>query len=220
VADGVGKENRACGVGMVPTTCVTRQRSPLPPVRALAHHGLAWAEPTRAAGGMAIELPPVTGKGEPMDGPKHSMTWDEIVRRVGSSFGASEWVVVTQSVIDAFAAATHDHYFLHVDPARASATPFKGTIAHGLLTLSLLPAMGYQVCPYIEGARYPLNYGFDKVRFVAPVPVGSRVRAHFVLRRAETIRADQRQLLYDATVEVEGSERPALVAAWLMRYVV
>jgi acyl dehydratase len=219
VADGVGKENRACGVGMVPTTCVTGQRSPLPPVRARAPRlGVGRADANGRRHGDKVSA--VTGKGEPMDGPKHSMTWDEIVRRVGSSFGASEWFVVTQSVIDAFAAATHDHYFLHVDPARASATPFKGTIAHGLLTLSLLPAMGYQVCPYIEGARYPLNYGFDKVRFVAPVPVGSQVRAHFVLRRAETIRADQRQLLYDATVEVEGSERPALVAAWLMRYVV
>ncbi|MGZ8273226.1 MAG: MaoC family dehydratase [Burkholderiaceae bacterium] len=148
------------------------------------------------------------------------MAWDEIGRRVGSNFGASEWVLVTQSMIDAFADATADHYFLHVDPARASTTPFKGTIAHGLLTLSLLPAMGYQVCPYVEGARYPLNYGFNKVRFVAPVPVGSRVRAFFVLRQAETIGADQRQLRYDATVAIEGSERPALVADWLMRYVV
>jgi acyl dehydratase len=155
-----------------------------------------------------------------MDGPKDSMAWAEIERRVGSSFGVSDWVVVTQSMIDAFAEATADHYFLHVDPDRASATPFKGTIAHGLLTLSLLPAMGYQVCPYVEGARYPLNYGFNKVRFVAPVPAGSRVRASFVLREAETVRADQRQLLYDATVEIEGSDRPVLVAEWLMRYVV
>jgi acyl dehydratase len=155
-----------------------------------------------------------------MDGPLHSMTWDEIERRAGSSFGASEWVVVTQSMIGAFADVTDDRYFLHVDPERASATPFKGTIAHGMLTLSLLPAMAYQVCPYVEGARYPLNYGFDKVRFVAPVPARSRVRASFVLREAKAVRADQRQLRYDATIEIEGSERPALVAEWLMRYVV
>lgn len=155
-----------------------------------------------------------------MDGPIHRMPWDEIARRVGSSFGASAWVVVTQSMISAFADATDDHYFLHVDSDRATATPFKGTIAHGLLTLSLLPAMGYQVCPYVEGARYPLNYGFNKVRFVAPVPVGSRVRAHFTLRQAETVRAEQRQLVYDAAVEIEGSDRPALVAEWLIRYVI
>ena len=155
-----------------------------------------------------------------MDGPIHLMPWDEITTRVGSSFGTSAWVVVTQSMISAFAEATDDHYFLHVDPDRATATPFKGTIAHGLLTLSLLPAMAYQVCPYVEGAHYPLNYGFNKVRFVAPVPAGSRVRAHFVLRQAESIRADQRQLLYDATVEIENSDRPAVIAEWLMRYVI
>ena len=155
-----------------------------------------------------------------MDGPLHSMTWLEIERRAGSSFGASGWVVVTQSMIDAFADVTDDHYFLHVDAERAGATPFGSTIAHGLLTLSLLPAMAYQVCPYVEAARYPLNYGFDKVRFVAPVPAGSRIRGSFVLREAQTIRADQRQLRYAATIEIEGSDRPAVVAEWLMRYVV
>lgn len=155
-----------------------------------------------------------------MDGPIHSMPWDELEKRVGSSFGPSAWVVVTQPVISSFADATGDHYFLHVDAERAAATPFNGTIAHGLLTLSLLPAMAYEVCPYVEGARYPLNFGFNKVRFVAPVPVGSRLRGHFALRRAERIRADQRQLIYVATVEIEGSARPALSAEWLMRYVV
>jgi len=155
-----------------------------------------------------------------MDGPIRSMPWPEIEQNVGKCVGTSAWVVVGQSMIDAFADVTDDHYFLHVDAGRAAATPFGRTIAHGLLTLSLLPAMGYQVCPYVEGARYPLNYGFNKVRFVAPVPVGSRLRGNFVLRTAEQIRSDQRQLVYDATVEIDGHDRPALVAEWLMRYVI
>jgi len=154
-----------------------------------------------------------------MEGPLHSLPWHEIERKVGSTVGTSAWVVVDQSTIGAFADITDDHYFLHVDAERAAATPFGRTIAHGLLTLSLLPAMAYQVCPYVEGARYPLNYGFNKVRFVAPVAVGSRVRGHFVLRAAEQIRSDQCQVVYDASIEIENHDRPALVAEWLMRYV-
>jgi len=155
-----------------------------------------------------------------MDGPVASCSWDALVARVGTSMGASDWVSVDQSMIDAFADTTRDRYFLHADPVRAAATPFKGTIAHGMLTLSLVPAMSYEVCPYLEGARYPLNYGFDRVRFVAPVPVGSKVRAVFVLRRADVIGPEQRQLTYDVTVEVEGQGRPAIVAVWLTRFIV
>jgi acyl dehydratase len=122
-------------------------------------------------------------------------------------------------MIDAFADITGDHYFIHTDPQRAAQLPFGGTIAHGFLTLSLLATMGYQVCPYVQGARYPLNYGFNRVRFVAPVPVGARVRARFVLRATEVIATDQRQMVYDVTVEIEGTDRPALVAEWLTRAV-
>jgi acyl dehydratase len=147
------------------------------------------------------------------------MAWQELVRRVGEDFGVSSWIVVTQPMIDAFAGVTRDGYFLHVDPARAAATPMGTTIAHGMLTLSLLPALGYEVCPYVEGARYPLNYGFDRVRFVSPVHVDARVRARFVLREAATVSAVQRQLRYDATIDIEGSDKPALVADWLTRYV-
>jgi acyl dehydratase len=153
-----------------------------------------------------------------MQGPIRTMPWDELVARVGTDFGTSGWITVTQAMIDAFADVTDDHYFLHVDPVRAAVPPFSGTIAHGFLTLSLLAPMGYQVCPYVEGARYPLNYGFDRVRFVAPVPSGSRVRGHFVLRAAEPVGADQRQLTYEVTVEREASDRPTLFAAWLMRF--
>jgi acyl dehydratase len=132
--------------------------------------------------------------------------------------GVSEWIAVDQPMIDAYARLCGDGFYLHVDPVRAAALPFGGTIAHGLLTLSLLPLMSYQVCPYLEGARYPLNYGFNRLRFVAPVPVNSRLRAHFVLHSAEFVGADQRQLRYDVTVQIEGRSKPALVAEWLTRF--
>jgi acyl dehydratase len=154
-----------------------------------------------------------------MQGPIHRMSWDALAARVGTEIGTSDWITIDQQMIDAFANTTHDRYFLHVDPVRAAATPFGGTIAHGLLTLSLLPMMSYQVCPYVDGARFPLNYGFNRLRFVAPVPVGSRIRGHFVLRQAEVVALDQRQLLYEVRVEIEGQDRPALVADWLTRFV-
>jgi acyl dehydratase len=153
-----------------------------------------------------------------MEGPVSSMSWEALAARVGTEIGTSEWITVTQPMIDTFAQVTGDEFYLHVDPQRAAALPFKGTIAHGFLTLSLLAPMGYQACPYVEGARFPLNYGFNRVRFVAPVPVGRRVRGHFVLRSAEVVSAGQRQLTYDVTVEIEGGSRPALVAEWLTRY--
>src|SRR5512143_553082 len=102
-----------------------------------------------------------------MDGPSSRMSWQDVTSRIGSTFGPSSWAIITQALIDSFADSTNDHYFLHVDPARAAATPFGRTIAHGLLTLSLLPSMAYQACPYVDGAHYPLNYGFNKIRFVS-----------------------------------------------------
>ena len=153
-----------------------------------------------------------------MEGPARSMSWEALAARVGTEIGVSDWITVTQPMVDTFAQVTGDEYFLHVDPQRAAALPFGGTIAHGFLTLSLLAKMGYQACPYVEGARFPLNYGFDRVRFVAPVPVGRRVRGHFVLHNAEIVSSSQRQLTYDVSVEVEGGSRPALVAEWLTRY--
>lgn len=153
-----------------------------------------------------------------MEGPSSSMSWEALSARVGTEVGVSDWITVTQPMVDAFARTTGDEYFLHVDRERAAQLPFGGTIAHGFLTLSLLAPMGYQACPYVEGARFPLNYGFNRVRFVAPVPVGRRVRGHFVLRGAEVVGSSQRQLTYDVTVELEGSSRPALVAEWLTRY--
>jgi acyl dehydratase len=152
-----------------------------------------------------------------MEGPVNTTTWEALTARVGTEIGTSEWITISQPMIDAFADLTGDHYFIHIDPQRTAVLPFKGTIAHGFLTLSLLSMMSYQVCPRIEGTRYPLNYGFNRLRFVAPVPVGSRVRGRFVLRSADTIGSDQRQAVYEVTVEIEGGTKPALVAEWLTR---
>ncbi|HSB23963.1 MAG TPA: MaoC family dehydratase [Burkholderiaceae bacterium] len=139
--------------------------------------------------------------------------------RVGQEIGVSAWSTIDQPMVDAFGKLTGDTHFIHVDPARAAATPLGSTIAHGFLTLSLLSNMAYQVCPTIEGVRFPLNYGFNRMRFVAPVPVGSRVRAHFVLKNVEAIDATQRQIVYEVSVEIEGKPKPALVAEWLTRIV-
>jgi acyl dehydratase len=156
-----------------------------------------------------------------MEGPVHSSTLDALAARVGSEIGASAWQTIDQPMIDAFAKVTGDQHFIHVDPVRAAKVlPSGGTIAHGYLTLSLLSNMAYQVCPTIEGVRFPLNYGFNRLRFVAPVPVGSRVRGRFVLKSVDVIDAAQRQIVYEATVEIEGAPKPALVAEWLTRVLV
>jgi acyl dehydratase len=155
-----------------------------------------------------------------MEGPIHSTTLDALAARVGSEIGASAWQTIDQSMIDTFARVTGDQHFIHVDPARAAQVlPSGGTIAHGFFTLSLLSNMAYQVCPMIEGVRFPLNYGFNRLRFVAPVPVGSRVRGRFVLKAVDVIDAQQRQIVYDATVEIEGAPKPALAAEWLTRVI-
>ena len=154
-----------------------------------------------------------------MQGPVHSSTFDALTAQVGQEIGVSAWTTIDQPMVDAFGKLTGDQHFIHVDPVRAAALPLKGTIAHGFLTLSLLSNMAYQVCPTIEGVRFPLNYGFNRLRFVAPVPVGSRVRAHFVLAKIERIDEMQRQLIYNVTVEIEGATKPALVAEWLTRVV-
>jgi acyl dehydratase len=155
-----------------------------------------------------------------MEGPIHTMTLDALTQRVGSEIGVSAWQTIDQPTIDAFGKLTGDQHFIHVDPARAAKVlPSGGTIAHGFFTLSLLSNMAYQVCPTIEGVRFPLNYGFNRLRFVAPVPVGSRVRGRFVLKAVDVIDASQRQIVYEASVEIDGAAKPALVAEWLTRIV-
>lgn len=135
---------------------------------------------------------------------------------VGKEMGVSQWYDITQEQIDQFADCTHDHQYIHVDPEAAAKTPFGGTIAHGFLTLSLLSAMVYEM-PSIEGVVMGVNYGMNKVRFVSPVKTGSRVRGRFVLQALDDIRPGEVQTTVVVTVEIEGQEKPALVAEWLGR---
>lgn len=128
----------------------------------------------------------------------------------------SDWVEVTQAMIDQFADATGDHQFIHVDPERAAQTPFGGTIAHGFLTLSLMPLLSSKVDMLtIDGMTMGVNYGGNKVRFITPVRSGSRVRGRF--RTIELIekRPGQWQQTVEFTVEIEGEEKPALIAEWI-----
>lgn len=134
----------------------------------------------------------------------------------GAEFGPSSWVEVSQARIDAFAEATGDHQWIHVDRERAAAGPFGTTIGHGYLTLSLLPAMSYEVVPRQEGGM-GINYGLNRVRFPAPVPSGSRVRGTF---RVDSIDAFDGgfQATMIATIEREGGEKPVCVAEVVFRY--
>ncbi len=141
----------------------------------------------------------------------------DMAARVGQSVGISRWFTVDQSMIDGFADITHDHQFIHVDPVAAAQTPFGGTIAHGFLTLSLLSAMVYDAVPAIEGVTMGVNYGFDRVRFVSPVKVDTRVRGSFTLAAFDAITPNEVQKTLDVIVEIEGAEKPALVARWLGR---
>jgi acyl dehydratase len=142
-------------------------------------------------------------------------TLDEIRARIGSEIGVSDWILVDQARIDAFAEVTEDRQFIHVDPEAAAHTPFGGTVAHGFLTLSLLSRMAAEVMLVPDTFRMGVNYGFDKVRFIAPVRSGKRVRGRFVLSRVEEKRAGQWEFLHQATVEIEGEAKPALVADWI-----
>lgn len=134
---------------------------------------------------------------------------------VGQEIGVSRWFLLDQARIDAFADVTEDHQFIHVDPARAAATPFGGTVAHGFLSLSMLAAMAFDAQPRIAGRAMAVNYGFDRVRLLSPVKAGTRVRGRFVLK--EIVDRGPREFLSktEATVEIEGSSKPALIAEWL-----
>ena len=142
-------------------------------------------------------------------------TIEEIQERVGTEIGMSDWILIDQNRIDAFAAITEDHQFIHVDPERAKQTPFRGTVAHGFLTLSMLSRMAGGVMLHPESMRMAINYGFEKVRFMAPVKSGKRVRGRFRMLSAEEKRASQWQITYEVTVEIEDEDKPALVADWI-----
>jgi acyl dehydratase len=135
---------------------------------------------------------------------------------VGEEIGVSSWHLVDQKRIDHYADVIEDHQFIHVDPERAKReTPFGTTVAHGFLTMSLLSIMSYEVMPVIEGTTMGVNYGFDKLRFISPVRSGRRVRGHFVLAEAKLRKPTELQSRTNVTVEIEGEDRPALVADWI-----
>ena len=141
---------------------------------------------------------------------------EEIRAKVGQSVGVSDWIEVGQDRISEFAEATEDRQFIHTDPiAAASHTPFGGTIAHGFLSLSLLSRMAADVMQVPDTTRMAVNYGLDRVRFIAPVKAGKRVRGHFTLDSAEDKAPGQLLLKHSVTVEIEGEEKPALTAQWL-----
>ena len=146
---------------------------------------------------------------------KTVMTTSELQSRVGQQVGVSRWFEVSQARIDAFADCTEDRQFIHVDPEAAQATPFGGTIAHGFLTLSLASAMSYDAVAPLEGAVMGINYGFDRLRFLAPVRAGSRIRGRFRLLSAEDKGAGRWLLKHEITVEIEGEDKPALIAELL-----
>ncbi|SNS75173.1 Acyl dehydratase [Sphingomonas laterariae] len=136
--------------------------------------------------------------------------------KTGQVIGTSEWILVDQAMIDRFADATGDHQFIHVNPEMAKMTPFGGTIAHGFLTLSLLPVMREKSdAPVLEGIRMGVNYGGNKVRFLTPVPSGSRVRGHFKLIEFAEKGPGRFQEICEFTVEIEGQDKPALIAEWI-----
>ena len=141
----------------------------------------------------------------------------DLERRVGEEVGVSPWVEVTQERIDTFARAIDDFQWIHVDPARARSSPFGGTIAHGFLTLSLLSHLSERTFSFSD-RKMGVNYGLNRVRFTAPLPAGSRVRARFTLHKFERLDDGGIQVTWNTVIEREGSDKPALVAEWLGRH--
>ena len=147
--------------------------------------------------------------------PVPALSIDELRQKVGQEVGVSPWFDIDQKRIDVFADVTEDHQFIHVDPVAAKKSPFGGTIAHGFLTLSMLSKLAKLGLPDLKGRTMGVNYGFDKVRFVAPVPAGARIRARFKL--AELVqRSDKEWMMrHNVSIEIEGKDKPALIADWL-----
>ncbi|GAA4864621.1 MaoC family dehydratase [Saccharopolyspora rosea] len=142
---------------------------------------------------------------------------DEILAAKGEKLGTSDWLTITQDQVNQFADATHDHQWIHVDADRAAQGPFGGPIAHGFLTLSLLSRLNSRTYRF-EGAEMGINYGLNKVRFPAPVPVGARIRSHTELADVTEVPGGL-QLAVATTVEIENTEKPACVAEFLTRVV-
>ena len=144
-------------------------------------------------------------------------TLSDLAACIGQEVAVSDWLTITQPQVNLFAEATGDHQWIHVDPEKAKAGPFGAPIAHGFLTLSLLPVF-FESSFEIVGARMGVNYGLNKVRFMAPVRVGSRLRARMKLLSAEPLAGDGVQMAWDVTVECEGLAKPVCVAESLARY--
>ena len=147
---------------------------------------------------------------------KTFQTLSELAASVGQEVAVSDWLTITQAQVDLFAEATGDHQWIHVDPEKAKAGPFGGPIAHGFLTLSLLPKF-FESSFEIVQSRMGVNYGLNKVRFTSPVPVGSRLRARMKLLACEPIANDGLQMTWEVLVEREGSAKPVCVAESLVR---
>lgn len=141
---------------------------------------------------------------------------DELIACLGQELGVSEWLTVTQPRIDHFADVTNDHQWIHVDPQRAAASPFGGTIAHGFYTLSMVPSLQASIFE-VTGITHGLNYGLDRVRFPAPTPVGSSIRARVMLSEVDKITGGA-QAKFTTTVESDAGEKPVCVAEFIVRY--
>lgn len=142
----------------------------------------------------------------------------DLAARVGTTLGTSRWFEIGQDRIDRFADVTEDWQFIHLDPERAARAGFGGTVAHGYLTLSMLAPMAYDALPDMEGMRASVNYGFDRIRFLAPVPSGARLRARFDLLEVMPKGAGRMLARLAVTIEIEGQDTPAVSADWLVMY--
>ena len=144
-----------------------------------------------------------------------TLSIEELAAKTGQEVGLSAWIEVPQSAINTFADVTGDHQFIHIDVEKAKHTPFGGTIAHGFLTVSLLSAMAISALPNIKGRVMGVNYGFDKLRLMSPVRAGAKIRGRFVLKALESKNPKQHQTTWTVTVEIEGADKPAMVADWV-----
>ena len=145
------------------------------------------------------------------------LSFEDLKEKIGLEVGVSRWFTIDQARVDKFADLTEDWQYIHVDTVAAKKTPFNGTIAHGFLTVSLLSAMYYDAIPVMEGSKLGVNYGFDKLRFLSPVKVGSKVRGRFELSDIREVRPFEISTIWRVEVEIEDFEKPALVAHWIGR---
>lgn len=134
---------------------------------------------------------------------------------IGTDLGASDWYLIDQEMVNKFADLTNDHQFIHVNPEAAKMTPFGGTIVHGFFTLSMLAGLQPEGAIVLEGIKMGVNYGCDRIRFLEPVPVGSRIRARHKLKAVDDKGGGRWLLTSEVTIEIEGKEKPALIADWL-----